>query len=583
MEALVLAGLLGAGYLINKDEEDKNPITKPINKTISIPNGENIYNSEQYNETDNLIRSLARKNFESSQQPDAKVINHQKLEPVASNNAPTDNYENFIYSNASGGYINNQEFMSNNQGIKLAPFFRGEGFANQNLDDSRQLEGLQGAGSSFQQSKREIPNMFDRHKQNIHGNYFGNGMGDTNRYVGSQLRNNELPFQQQRVVKMDERDPLTRQVGQLIADKSNIDNTRTLNNPKLVNKGKIISGGNPIPSRGKMGMMFQHNPDKYYLNDSDRWFTTTGATIADMRRPKHIMPETNRQVLNKQEMGIASPQVYTGLEKRANFKKPLKQQLRTDTNRNVGIETPQIGVDMQRGGYRALPNERQVTELRGYTSNVATEFKEPKLGLMDDVKKTIKETTINSKQNGHVQNTVINNTLGLQDTLKVTKKQTTINSKNNGYIKGDYEKRSSSYEAPENTTKDSTLYSHTGNAGAFLQEVTLQENYMNAETNPTKEIIARGRMPTKNNVKIANGMDTLTVDIKKLDIDYMNHRLNGPDKVYQEIPTDDVCELTTMKDRLDDESLAPKVRIDPELLNPFKDNPYTQSLSSFAY
>ena len=65
MEAIVLAGLLGAGYLINKDEEDKNPITKPMKKTISVPNGENVYNSEQYNETDNLIRSLARKNFES--------------------------------------------------------------------------------------------------------------------------------------------------------------------------------------------------------------------------------------------------------------------------------------------------------------------------------------------------------------------------------------------------------------------------------------------------------------------------------------------------------------------------------------
>ena len=56
-------------------------------------------------------------------------------------------------------------------------------------------------------------------------------------------------------------------------------------------------------------------------------------------------------------------------------------------------------------------------------------------------------------------------------------------------------------------------------------------------------------------------MDTINMDIKKMDVDYMNHRLNGVDKVYQEIPTDDVCELTTMKDRLDDESLAPKVRI----------------------
>ena len=47
MEALVLAGLLGAGYLINKEEEDKDPITKPMKKIISVPNGENVYNSDR--------------------------------------------------------------------------------------------------------------------------------------------------------------------------------------------------------------------------------------------------------------------------------------------------------------------------------------------------------------------------------------------------------------------------------------------------------------------------------------------------------------------------------------------------------
>ena len=36
-----------------------------------------------------------------------------------------------------------------------------------------------------------------------------------------------------------------------------------------------------------------------------------------------------------------------------------------------------------------------------------------------------------------------------------------------------------------------------------------------------------------------------------------------------------------MKDKLEDKKLAN--RIDPIILNPFKDNPYTQSLESFAY
>ena len=70
------------------------------------------------------------------------------------------------------------------------------------------------------------------------------------------------------------------------------------------------------------------------------------------------------------------------------------------------------------------------------------------------------------------------------------------------------------------------------------------------------------------------------METKKMDIDYMNHRLNGVDKVYQEIPTDNNCEITTMKDRLEDNTISD--RIDPNLLNPFRQNPYTQPLDSYG-
>ena len=67
------------------------------------------------------------------------------------------------------------------------------------------------------------------------------------------------------------------------------------------------------------------------------------------------------------------------------------------------------------------------------------------------------------------------------------------------------------------------------------------------------------------------------MDIKKLDVDYMNHRLNNVDKVYGEIPTDNTCEYTQEKDTLDNVKLAD--RLDPGMLDPFKQNPYTESNS----
>ena len=52
-------------------------------------------------------------------------------------------------------------------------------------------------------------------------------------------------------------------------------------------------------------------------------------------------------------------------------------------------------------------------------------------------------------------------------------------------------------------------------------------------------------------------------------------------KVYGELPEEPTCKTTTAKDRLDDSSIAD--RIDPSLLDPFRQNPFTQPLTSFSY
>jgi hypothetical protein len=108
-----------------------------------------------------------------------------------------------------------------------------------------------------------------------------------------------------------------------------------------------------------------------------------------------------------------------------------------------------------------------------------------------------------------------------------------------------------------------------------------QDQYYRADININKEIIAQGRAPTQESTKLMNGGDTLNVDIKKIESDYFTHHQTGVDRVYQVIPRDDACKFTRDKDTLDNERLA--FRIEGDLLDPFKHNPYTQSLHSFAY
>ena len=87
-------------------------------------------------------------------------------------------------------------------------------------------------------------------------------------------------------------------------------------------------------------------------------------------------------------------------------------------------------------------------------------------------------------------------------------------------------------------------------------------------------------MPTLNNTKVVNGGEHMNVEIKKIDSDYMNQSENKLGKVYSTSRDKGSYELTTMKNKLEDTEMLSD-RIDKDLLNPFKNNPYTQSLSSF--
>ena len=172
MEAAVLLGLVGVGYLFNQKNEDNNPINNSVNKDISTPNGENLYNSNFYNETDNMVRNLASTNFESSLSEGSNIINHMKLDKdmnkslnqqmeEASMNEIKEGFDNYTYSNATGGYIPQNEFLSNDQGVQMQPFFS-RSPSSVNYDDPRRLRALQGGNrNEFYQSKRETAPFFE--------------------------------------------------------------------------------------------------------------------------------------------------------------------------------------------------------------------------------------------------------------------------------------------------------------------------------------------------------------------------------------------------------------------------------------
>ncbi len=543
MEGIILLGLAGAGYMINKNSQS-NRIETNVRPPVFQNSNTSIYDLNNVADSQQLEKNMIDNNFK-------KTLDSQS-NMVSDFNAKDKMVEPQIIG-LDGNPISKDDFMKNDQGITMEPFFRGEGPTAINYNDPRTLRMHQGGGDNeFYFSKREINLNLPPQKDvgNVYGMKDTGEAMDQSRYIAGMYRTDERPFEQERVPHIDQNSEINRDIGEIFAQRNSVDNIRALSNQKMSFGTRVIAGKG-IDERGKQGQVFKNKPDKDYLQNSDQWLVTTGAFDAASIRPAQILPETNRQYLNRQEIGPAAPNGYTAEEKRPMFKKSDKQQLDSDTVRNAYGTEIFIDTDHRQDSYKVYPNEREVTEERTYEGNTKSVVPGETRHLQDNIKTTVKETTINPQNPNGFTQTV---TTFPEERLK---------------------------DKPKTGKKETVLFEYTGGARGSTLQGSAQDQYYRADLNPNKEVIAQGRPPTFESVKLANGMDTLNVDIKKIEDDYFNHRINGVTQVYQEIPTEDTCKYTRDKDTLDNDKLA--YRIEGDLLDPFKHNPYTHSLHSFAY
>ena len=552
MESVVLLGLMGVGYLMNKDKDDKHTTYSEVQPPMFEGSGNSVYDQANYMDSKKYEIDLVNQNHKESMKGDSKIIDSLNMSGGRNTLKDVFTHEDNLTS-ISGNKISKDDFLVNDQGVTIEPFFSGSP-PNVNLDDNPQMTRHFGGEHAFRAPRRETGQFFELEQDygNVFGNQFSGANADQSRYVGGMERRNELPFEQERVVHIDQKSEVNHDIGLAYAQKNNVDALRTLTNQKQSFAGKVL-GGKGIDNRGEEGEVFQHSPDADYINTADMWLVTTGAIAAPMIQPENIVKPTNRAVFNEGKLGPAGAVNFNPSEERPSIKRSTNQQLTIDTNRNTNLESKAIDDNHNKGGFFAYPNEREVTEERTYEGNIKSVFNGETERLYDSVKPTVKQTTLDDSRNGFVGSSITQVPKErLLDDVRPTKKQT-------------------------------TNFEHTGNAGSYLNGSMANDQYYRADLNPNKELIAQGRAPTTENTKLMNGMDTLNVDIKKIESDYFNPRINNVDKVYGEIPTeeDNIREYTQEKDTLDNVKLSD--RLDPGMLDPFKQNPYTQSLASFAY
>lgn len=613
MEGIILLGLAGAGYIMNKNKEDEElsrSIETNVRPQLNQGSNSSIYDINNYLDSKKYEQSLANNNFDQTLKNQSNMVSDynaklKEIEPKSD-----------IVMGIDGNPINKDNFLVNDQGIKVEPYYSGDGPPAVDFTRNTGLDRHQGM-SDYRYTHRDA-----RHNGvNIHGapqpfvNGNPYGLSDTgpamdqNRYDSGMYRTSELPFEQERVAHIDRNSDVNRDVGDIYAQRNGIDNLRSLSNPKLTFEGKVIAGKG-VDERGVEGQVFKNLPDQDYEQNANQWLVTTGSTTSAQIRPAQILPETNRQYLNRQEIGVPGSSVNMSEEKRPMFKKSDKQQLESDTIRNaIGTEV-YIDGDHRMDSYNVYANEREVTSERTHQSNVLSNVPDQTVQLQDGIKQTVKETTLDpANPDGFFSMEEKRPEERLKDLPKTTVNET-VNYEHNGIVSGpDGPTDNDQYTRADlkvcnhfdytGNARGSTLqesasdqydradlnvcnhFEYTGNAqGSTVQEMA-QDQYYRADLNINKEVIAQGREPTRESAKISNGGDTMNVDIKKIESDYFNHHQTGVDRVYQVIPQDQPCELTRDKDTLDNDKIA--YRIEGDLLDPFKHNPYTHSLHSFAY
>ena len=207
----------------------------------------------------------------------------------------------------------------------------------------------------------------------------------------------------------------------------------------------------------------------------------------------------------------------------------------------------------------------------------------------DVAKTTIKETSIHNDHYGFMDAGSSSQKYGGYGTANVIAKNTTKQFTSDYEYSGNADGQvgtgqgrgylSSRYKAKNTHKQFLSNKEYKGNAGStFAKKAKSYADMYNARLNPNKEQIARGRKPTKQGPKFASGQDKVNIQIKKLETDQLNVREPSENRVLEAIPQSNHCGITTMKDKLPEDTQ--RSRLDGDILQAFKENPYTQSLSS---
>ena len=496
-----------------------------------------------------------------------------------------------IYS-LTGNQVNSSDFNHNNMVPFIGSKVRGKIY-NIDANESR-LDNMAGIGSQHMRKEERAP-LF-RPQENVQWTYGAPNMTDfyMSRQVDPTRQNNVLPFQQIRVGApgMDKGYVADSNDGYNSALNSrdlymprNVDELRVATNPReefslLGHEGPAQSA---VKNVGIIGKMEKNRPDTFFVNTPDRWLTTTGAEKGHRIVSEEVLKKTNRNETTSSYVGTASAP-----HKNANYVVGEFEE-----SHRIQLPAHDVGASVATGRGPIDDGDNNLNSFTNYANNRSTTGQAETFGsgfsraigaviapLMDVLKPTRKEEYVGNMR-------VFGNALGEMggsyvynpnDVPAPTNKEMSLHA-TRGNI-GNQSSKVGGYHVtevqPVSMNRDTTNISFTpaaGGAGARYGN-TQYDPYYRQTLNENKVAVG---WTNQGNMSLFNGDINLTAfkpDVQE------NTNYGLMTSLVPRGPSAQTHGVMQMPEN-PSESYN-NARLSGDLLRAFRENPYTQSLSSVA-
>ena len=613
-EAIIAAVALGSMYVIsNHNEEQNNTNIKGHSKKMaakkivegytnmkSPPNAPPIYMKDvaQSNyPVDNSVSDKDVRKYNGSADSTDKYFDRSAHSRVSENNPPGNVGSGKLPTiSMTGEIIDVNNFKHNN----MQPFFGAKikgSTASANTAESM-LDNMQGQGSQMKRKEAVAPLFKPR------GNLqYTNGAPNASDFLQSRVAPsmrmaNIKPWNEEQVAPALNKGFTTEGSNGLNSGMEARDSwlPKTVNELRVDTNPKMTFGldGHQGPANAfikettsveTQGKIEKNKPDTYYSVGESRWFTTTGLEKAQSARSEEVMRDVNRATTSCPYFGNGDAAEGEATYVKGEYGAPRRPELGCNGITNPFASGKSVPTDGDYGvsGYSSLPNNRSTTRQPQEYGGVQGMVKAIVAPILDVIRPSRKEDAIgNMRKTGNAGATVpMQPIYNPSDRTKTTIRETTEGKLDNNHlnINSQIDMGMGAYlvskQQPATVQRATTCRSYEGSAGpAVYGRNKLYDAAYRQRNNVNKTYENR---PNQGGTQIFQQNDN--IQITKKDSDRNNNRMWAPSSMSQHIPSTQTYGKMNVPQYNNGKEME---RIEPDILTAFKDNPYTQSLQSWA-